>query len=195
MLSSLAMPLDADSLAVVLQQLSLPELHKMAMSSPQNYALVREELRVRHRRMLERFFDNVDGILRLLDERCSVISGSFALNYWTGEKGWSAADVDIYVPFGWFEVVQDYIIKTEGYRRDPEDEIGLAMHLMKRRRRRLRESLPDSDMAVEGAFVLSIVVLKEHPPLCIATDQPDTRYSKMGAREEPTMELSGVSIL
>ena len=183
-----------DSLSLDLQHLSLPELQRFGRSSSDNYLLVRGELRTRHHRMLERFFINTDGILQLLNETASVISGFFALNYWTGDKGWDDADIHIYVPFRYFEVVRDYIIKTEGYRRDPEKDTRHDMHLVKRGCGQVRESLPDCNMAGIVCSSSSFVS-KEYSPFYIVANQPGTRDCDMGAMKDSPMELSGLSIL
>ena len=135
------MALVNDVLALILHKLSLTELHEWAELSADNYVLVRQELRSRHRRMLSRFFANVPGILDLLQSRSSVISGSFALNYLTGEKNWEAADIDIYVPYHEFQEVRDYIIEFEGYRQDPEDMLRHARRLAKFHSRTLSDIL------------------------------------------------------
>ena len=104
-----------DTLPHMLSRLSLPELHEWAQSSPENYMLVRQELRGRHGRMLSRFLCHPERFMAMLRARESVISGSFALNYLVGDRGWSCSDLDVYVPYEEFANVCSYMRCVEGY--------------------------------------------------------------------------------
>ena len=132
------MALSVDILTYVLRCLNLRDLANWARTSHGNYMLVRWELRSRHQRMLSTFVGNTDGLLDKLRRCEGVISGSFALNYLTGQTNWVAADLDIYVPHDKWTAMCEYLIKAEGYKADVKAELEVE-----RRRVALRKERED----------------------------------------------------
>lgn len=118
--------LSLDILAAVLTKLSLVDLNLWAQSTRGNYLLVRNELRGRHRRMLQSFVPNPDALLQQLRLHEGIISGSFALNYFEGNNSWAAADLDVYIPHDAWLSMCTYMVDVEGYATDPEVELRIA---------------------------------------------------------------------
>ena len=107
--------LPCDVVLCILQRLTLADLLVFAKVSLIARDLVRHELRARHRRMLRRFVRNPSGLLGLLDQTQSIISGSFALNYAYGQCPWTATDLDLYVSPQRLEEVLTYLTTVEDY--------------------------------------------------------------------------------
>lgn len=87
--------------------------------------------------MLRRFVLDADKFLDIMATTEAVISGSFALNYMEGDPGWSAADLDVYVPFDHWDTMCRHFIEVEGYAPDEE----LDRHQAETRQRAIANQL------------------------------------------------------
>lgn len=113
--STHSVDLPCDVILCFLTRLPIPALLAFATASPVAYALVRHELRARHRRMLRRFVADPDAFLAVLNRAEGIISGSFALNYAHGEGSWAASDLDLYVNPLNFQDLIAYLVSHEAY--------------------------------------------------------------------------------
>ena len=77
--------------------------------------VVRDEMRTRHIRMLQRFVAEPEEVMEMMRATRSIISGPFALRYLEGYPKWAANDLDFYTPYESYEPTVNFF-KDRGYR-------------------------------------------------------------------------------
>ncbi|KAH9925077.1 hypothetical protein B0H21DRAFT_700968 [Amylocystis lapponica] len=69
----------------------------------------------RYNALLGRFVTKTAALRAVLELTDSLVSGSVALAFFLRDKGWCPHDLDIFVPYGHYLRVVNYLIAVEGY--------------------------------------------------------------------------------
>ncbi|KAF7792441.1 hypothetical protein EIP86_003478 [Pleurotus ostreatoroseus] len=119
----MSLPPSAAECTEVLKKLSIADLQILSRVARANRDLVREELRVRHIRVLQPFFPHSTTFLHAMDLHNGVVTGSTALAYLLGERDWKPRDLDVAVSYDGFQGLKQHLVAVEGYEIDALAEV------------------------------------------------------------------------
>lgn len=93
---------------------SVRDVWSWARTSKYGQSVAQEALRARYRQVVAPFVHPAQ-FRRVMAASEAVVSGSAALHFLEGRNGWAPNDMDVYVPFHFFESVVEYFVVEEGY--------------------------------------------------------------------------------
>lgn len=93
---------------------SVRDVWSWACTSKYGQSVAQQALRARYRQVVAPFVQAAQ-FRRIMVASEAVISGSAALHFLEGRSGWVPNDMDVYVPFHFFESMVEYFVVQEGY--------------------------------------------------------------------------------